>query len=314
MMVAKDNQPFKERYTIQDLEGLSGIQAHTIRIWEKRYDLLHPIRLGNNVRYYSHKNLQKLLNVAALYHQGFKISRIASLTEADLEETVRKEMLVDHQGDFAGHSLRMAMLNFDHALFDQTIHLLLAQKTFREVFRTVFLPFLNEIGLMWQTSVITVAHEHFLSNLLRQKILYQIDQLHAITVDPDQKVFVLFLPDCEVHELGLLYAQYELMLHGCRTIYLGQSVPLESLSDLQTAFPAIIFITSFTIHPQDDKVADYLKSVSKNLLRKGYDELWVSGRKIHNPNIRVKIKGIRYIMGADEFIESIRSLLSRLPS
>ncbi len=313
MRVAQDNQPFKERYTIQDLEGLSRIQAHTIRIWEKRYDLLHPIRLGNNVRYYSHKDLQKILNVAALYHQGFKISRIASLAEADLEETVRKEMLVDHQGDFAGHSLRMAMLNFDHALFDQTIHLLLAQKTFREVFRTVFLPFLNDVGLMWQTSVITVAHEHFLTNLLRQKILYQIDQLHAITVDPDQKIFVLFLPDCEVHELGLLYAQYELMLHGCRTIYLGQSVPLESLSDLQTAFPAIIFITAFTIHPQDDKVADYLKNVSKNLLRKGYDELWVSGRKIHNPNSRVKIKGIRYIMGADEFIESIRSLLS-LPS
>ena len=79
----------------------------------------------------------------------------------------------------------------------------------RDRFRTVFLPFLNDIGLMWQTSVITVAHEHFLSNLLRQKILYQIDQLHAITADPDQKVFVLFLPDCEVHEIGLLYAQYE---------------------------------------------------------------------------------------------------------
>lgn len=313
-MVAQDNHPFKERYTIQDLEGLSGIQAHTLRIWEKRFDLLHPMRSGNNVRYYSHKDLQKLLNIAALYHQGYKISRIASLTEADLEETVRKEMLVDYQGDYAGLSLRMAMLNYDHVLFDQTIHLLLAQKTFREVFRTVFLPFLNDIGLMWQTSVITVAHEHFLSNLLRQKILYQIDQLHAITVVPEQKVFVLFLPDNEVHELGLLYAQYELMLHGCRTIYLGQSVPLESLSDLQTSFPAIIFITSFTIHPQDDKVVDYLKSVSKNLLRKGCDELWVSGRKVQNPNAREKIKGIRYIKGADEFIESVRSLLSHLPA
>ena len=309
-IVTQEHQPFKERYTIQDLESLSGIQAHTLRIWEKRYDLLHPMRAGNNVRYYSHQDLRKLLNIAALYHQGHKISRIASLPEAELEETVRKEMLVDHRGDFAGHSLRMAMLNYDHALFDQTIHLLLSQKTFREVCRTVFLPFLNDIGLMWQTSVITVAHEHFLSNLLRQKILYQIDQLHAITADPDQKVFVLFLPDCEVHEIGLLYAQYELMLHGCRTIYLGQSVPLESLSDLQTAFPAIIFVTSFTIHPQDGQVVDYLKGVSKNLLRKGSDELWVSGRKIHNPENRGKIKGIRYILGADEFIESIRSLLS----
>lgn len=311
--MAQENKPFKERYTIHDLESLSGIQAHTLRIWEKRYDLLHPIRSGNNVRFYSHKDLQKLLNIAALYHQGHKISRIAALSDAELEETVRKEMLVDHEGDFAGHSLRMAMLNYDHALFDQTIHLLLAQKTFREVFRTVFLPFLNDIGLMWQTGVITVAHEHFLSNLLRQKILFQIDQLPAIPIDPDKKVFVLFLPDNEVHELGLLYAQYELMLYGCRTIYLGQSVPVESLSDLQNAFPAIFFITSFTIHPQDDKVVDYLKSISKNLLRNGKDELWVSGRKIHHPANREKIKGIRYIMGADELIETVRTLVTPVP-
>lgn len=312
--MTKENQPFKEQYTIHDLESLSGIHAHTLRIWEKRYDLLHPVRSGNNVRYYGHKDVQKLLNIAALYHQGYKISRIASLNVSDLEETVRKELLVEHQGDFAGHSLKMAMLNYDHALFDQTMHLLLAQKTFREVFRTVLLPFLNDIGLMWQTSVITVAHEHFLSNLMRQKILYQIDHLHAITAVQDQKVFVLFLPDGEVHEIGLLYAQYELMLHGCRTIFLGQSVPLESLSDLQTAFPAIIFITHFTIHPEDDKVGDYLKNVSKNLLRKGRDELWVSGQKVNNSENRGKIKGIKYILGADEFIESVRSLLSQPPA
>lgn len=301
----QQNQPFKDRYTIQDLDRLSDIQAHTLRIWEKRYDLLHPMRSGNNVRYYSHADLQKLLNIAALYHQGYKISRIASLSGTDLEETVRKEMLVDHKGDYAGHSLRLAMLNYDHALFDQTIHLLLSQKTFREVFRTVFLPFLNDIGLLWQTGVITIAHEHFLSNLLRQKILYQIDQLHTTLPNPDQKVFVLYLPDNEVHELGLLYAQYELILHGHRTIYLGQSVPLESLSDLQTVFPSIVFVTHLTLQPQDEKIVDYLKAASKNLLRKGKDEIWVSGRKIQNLKPRAKIQGIRYIMGADEFIDSI---------
>ncbi len=303
--MTQENQPFKERYTIHDLESLSGVQAHTLRIWEKRYDLLHPMRSGNNVRYYSHQDLLKLLNIATLYHQGYKISKIASLSEKHLEETVRQEMLVDQKGDYTGHSLRMAMMNYDHALFGQTIDLLLSQKTFREVFRTVFLPFLNDVGLMWQTGVITIAHEHFLSNLLRQKILYQIDQLNTPIHRPDQKLFVLFLPDSEVHELGLLYSQYELLLHGHRTIYLGQSVPVESLSDLKTVFPEIIFITSFTIHPPEEKIGEYLKNISKSLLRKGSDELWVSGRKIHNLKTRAKIQGIRYIMGPDEFIASI---------
>jgi MerR family transcriptional regulator, light-induced transcriptional regulator len=303
--VTQENLPFKERYTIQDLENLSGIQAHTLRIWEKRYDLLHPVRAGNNVRYYCHKELQKLLNIAALYHHDYKISKIAALSETELLDTVRQETLADLRGDYAGHSLKLAMLNYDQALFDQTVQNLLSQKSFRDCFRTVFLPFLNEIGLLWQTGVITIAHEHFLSNLLRQKILYQVDQLHTTQIRPDAKVFVLFLPLNEVHELGLLYSHYELLLHGHRSIYLGQSVPVEALADLQAGFPAITFITSCTIHPQDEKISAFLKDFSSNLLRKGKDELWVSGRKIQDPKTRTKLHGVRYILSPDEFLKAI---------
>jgi DNA-binding transcriptional MerR regulator len=303
--VSQENQPFKDRYTIQDLENLSGIQAHTLRIWEKRYDLLHPVRAGNNVRYYCHTELQKLLNIAALYHHDYKISKIAALSPAELTETVQKATLSDQTGDFAPHSLRMAMLTYDQALFDQTTQQLLSRKSFREVFRTVFLPFLNDIGVLWQTGVITIAHEHFLSNLLRQKILYQIDQLHATPARPDAKVFVLFLPVNEVHELGLLYSQYELLLHGHRTIYLGQSVPLESLRDLQTVFPSITFISACTTHPQDNKLVDYLKEVANDILRKGKDDLWISGRKIQAPENRPKLQGIKYLLSPEDFLKAL---------
>ena len=303
--MAQEHQPFKERYTIQDLENLSGIQAHTLRIWEKRYALLHPVRAGNNVRYYCHEELQKLLNIAALYHHHYKISKIAALSETELVDTVRKETLTDQRGDYASHTLKLAMLNYDQFLFDQTIQNLLSQKSFRDCFRTVLLPFLNEIGLLWQTGVITVAHEHFLSNLLRQKILYQVDQLHPKQISPDAKVFVLFLPLNEVHELGLLYSHYELLLHGHRSIYLGQSVPVEALQDLQTGFPAMTFITSFTILPQEEKIYDYLVDFSSHLLRKGKDELWVSGRKIQDPKTRAKVHGVRYFLSPEEFLKAI---------
>ncbi len=234
-----------------------------------------------------------------------RFQRLQPYLPPNWRKPFKKHCLRIKLDDFAAHSLRMAMINYDQALFDQTTQQLLSRKSFRDVFRTVFLPFLNDIGVLWQTGVITVAHEHFLSNLLRQKILAQIDQLHAIPARPDAKVFVLFLPVNEVHELGLLYSQYELLLHGHRTIYLGQSVPLESLCDLQAVFPSITFVASCTIHPLDDKLVDYLKEVANDILRKGKDELWVSGRKIHSLEIRPKLHGVKYLLSPEAFLSGL---------
>ena len=302
---SSQDQPFKERYTIQDLENLCGIQAHTLRIWEKRYDLLCPLRAGNNVRYYSHKDLQKILNVATLYHHGYKISKIAAMNETALLEAVRKESISDTTGDYALHHLKLAMLTFDEPLFNQIVQQLLSQKSFREVFTSVFLPLLIETGLMWQTNTITVAQEHFLSNLLRHKIMNQIGQLNAIPPSSSKKVYVLFLPSGEVHELGLLYSYYELILHGRRTIYLGQSVPMESLLDLRHYFPQIVFITSFTIQPQEENLKTYLAELTGTILRKGKDEVWISGRKIRSPHSRPKIQGVQYILKPEDLLKKL---------
>ena len=301
----QEHQPFKERYTIQDLENLSGIKAHTLRIWEKRYGLLNPARAGNNVRYYSPGDLKKLLNVAALYRHNYKISGIASLTLKQLTDAVRKETLQDFTDDFAIHALKLAMLTYNQPLFDQTFIKLLAQKPFGDIFRTVLLPVLNEIGLMWQTETLTIAHEHFLSNLIRQKILLQVEQLQTAPFPANAKVFVLFLPVNEVHELGLMYSHYEILLRRHRSIYLGQSVPIEALKDLQTVFPAITFVTAFTIRPSDENLIDYLKKVSQSLLRKGKDELWVSGRKIQSLSRKPKLEGIKYLPSPEAFLKAL---------
>ena len=304
-MAASVDQPFKDRYTIQDLENLSGIQAHTIRIWEKRYDLLHPLRAGNNVRFYSQEDLLKLLNISTLYKQRYKISRIASMNDDELLETIRKESIQGLSEDFASHSFKLAMLNYDQPLFDQTFKELSKHKSFREIFSSIFIPLLNEIGMMWQTDTITIAHEHFLSNLVRQKILLQVEQLQSAQTVPGARTFVLFLPANEVHELGLLYSHYEICSHRHQSIYLGQSVPEEALGNLQSVYPGITFVTSMTTHPTTENLEAFLANFSTTILRKGKDELWVSGRKIQNLAANTTHKGVRLIHHQNDFLKAL---------
>jgi hypothetical protein len=132
-----------------------------------------------------------------------------------------------------------------------------------------------------------------------------VEQLQTIPPSSGHKVYVLFLPSNEVHELGLLYSYYELLLHGRRCIYLGQSVPLDSLHDLKLHFQELVYITAFTIHPPDEKLKEYLEAISGSLLRKGKDQLWVSGRKIQSVTGRPKIQGIHYILSPEDFLRRL---------
>jgi DNA-binding transcriptional MerR regulator len=256
----------KTNFTIKDLENLSGIKAHTIRIWEKRYQLLTPERTSGNIRYYNTKNLQKLLNVSLLNKNNYKISKIAKLSEDSItllaKELANKNALIDD----SINSFKMAMFSFDQAMFNQAYNQLLINKTFRDVFKEVFIPFLEHIGLMWQTNTLTPAHEHFISNLISQKIQINTEKIQQNLLVDDSHVFVLFLPENEIHELGLMYLNYELSLRGKKTIYLGQSIPLNNLRTLISKFNKIEFITSFTVAPVESKVQKYLEEID-NLLK-----------------------------------------------
>lgn len=274
----------KVEFSIRDLENLTGIKAHTIRIWEKRYNLLSPNRSDTNIRNYSIGSFQKLLNISYLNNNGLKISKIASLKEEEIPIKVREIASRGNIEDHAVNALKVATLNFDQVLFYNTYNNLIENKTFRDIFYTVFLPLLESIGLLWQTNTITPAHEHFISIHIKQKILLNIEKLQSLEPKPSSKTFVLFLPDHEIHDIGLLYVNYELRSKGYHTIFLGESVPIESLTDLFEFFDDITFVTYFTVYPEEDNIASYLNNFSNLLLKDNNTKLLLLGQKLINYN------------------------------
>ena len=267
----------KQDFTIKDLENISGIKAHTIRIWEKRYNLLEPKRTDTNIRFYSNENLQKLLNIVLLNNNNFKISKIAKMSSEELVLQSREMAFDTAINDEAINSFKLSMFQFDKILFNNTYNKLLHKKTFREIFKDVFIPFLDHIGLLWQTDTLLPAHEHFISNLIAQKIQINTEKLQY-SISNSNKTYVLFLPENEIHELGLLYLNYELVLRGNHTIYLGQSLPLNNLDYFFKNGRDICFITSMTVMPYDSKTEDYFKEID-SILKNTNHQLIAIGRK-----------------------------------
>ncbi len=267
----------KSVFSIKDLENLSGIKAHTIRIWEKRYAILRPMRSDTNIRNYDLDNLQKLLNVVLLNSYGYKISRIAEHSSEKIELLVREIISEKSVKNHAINAFKMAMINFDQALFFNTYNNLLSEKSFREVFYEVVIPLMNEIGLLWQAGTITPAQEHFISFLIKQKLLLNTEKLQILEPTRTDKVFVLYLPENEIHELGLMYLNYEILLNGYKTIYLGESVPIDSLKDMKNYFDNIIYISYLTVQPTKDAIDDYLKEISTKIIDVN-TQIWMLGR------------------------------------
>ncbi|WP_282073061.1 MerR family transcriptional regulator [Polaribacter atrinae] len=265
-------------FTIKDLENISGIKAHTIRIWEKRYNLLEPKRTETNIRFYSNENLQKLLNIVLLNNNDFKISKIAKMSDEELILQTRALAFAASLNDEAINSLKLSMFQFDKIMFNNVYHKLLEEKTFQEIFKDVFVPFLNDVGLLWQTDTLKPANEHFISNLIVQKILINTEKLQ-FNITNTTKTYVLFLPENEIHEIGLLYLNYELVLRGFHTVYLGQSLPLNNLDYFLESNNEICFITSLTIKPYDDKVEEYFREIEA-MLGKSDKTFIATGRKV----------------------------------
>ncbi|OOG76120.1 MerR family transcriptional regulator [Flavobacterium sp. A45] len=267
----------KNVFSIKDLENLSGVKAHTIRIWEKRYNVLQPMRTDTNIRLYSLPSLQKLLNITLLHDYGYKISKIATFNEEKIVEMIREIVSKKNAKNHAVNAFKMAMMNFDQDLFSNTYNWLLEEKTFKEIFNQVFIPLMEEIGLLWQTDTITPAHEHFISCLLLKKILVNIEKIEADKPINTDKVYVLSLPLNEIHELGLVYLHYEIVSRGYRVVYLGESMPLNYLKDLKKHFNSIIFLSYFTIQPDREYVNDYVQTMGEELLGDG-SQIWLIGK------------------------------------
>jgi DNA-binding transcriptional MerR regulator len=268
-------------FSIKDLENLSGIKAHTIRIWEKRYNVLEPMRTETNIRSYDLINLQKLLNITLLHQYGYKISVISKLPPKRIPELVNEIVSEKSAKTHAISAFKMAMINFDQRLFITTYNRLLSEKTFSEVFYDVLIPLINEIGLLWQTDTINPSHEHFISYLIKHKLIANIEKIQALEPTKTDKIFVLYLPDNEIHELGLLYVNYELMLKGYKTIYLGQSIPLNNLLDIKKYYSDIVYVCYATVEPNKSYITNYVTEIQKQILDNN-TKLWLIGRQTEN--------------------------------
>ena len=277
-MVIEHMERVKSTFSIKNLENLSGIKAHTLRIWEKRYNLLEPERTDTNIRRYSLDSLRKLLNVTLLYNHGFKISKIASLDGSEIPKLVRSIALKANSEQVSINAFKLAMINFDYELFDTNYEEILQHHNFEYLFMNIFMPLMKELGILWQTGAISPSHEHFITNLVKQKIHLQTEYLQKNKFDHNNHpIFVLFLPENEIHELGILYLNYLILSKGYRTIFLGQSLQTSSLQTLYSYETKYYFVSYITVEPSKDEIMPYLQNFYNKILDKQDSKLILFG-------------------------------------
>ena len=276
-MIFEHMERVKSTFSIKNLENLSGIKAHTLRIWEKRYNLLEPERTDTNIRRYSLDSLRKLLNVTLLYNHGFKISKIASLDDSDIPKLVRSIALKANSEQVSINAFKLAMINFDYELFDTNYEEILQHHNFEYLFMNIFMPLMKELGILWQTGAISPSHEHFITNLVKQKIHLQTEYLQKNKFEPNHPIFVLFLPENEIHELGILYLNYLILSKGYRTIFLGQSLQTSSLQTLYSYETKYYFVSYITVEPSKDEIMPYLQTFYNKILDKQDSKLILFG-------------------------------------
>jgi DNA-binding transcriptional MerR regulator len=232
-------------YSIKDLEKLSGIKAHTLRIWEKRYNLVEPKRTNTNIRYYDDEDLKRILNVALLNRNGIKISHIAELDETQItgriSDLAKEHPETTNQID----NLVMSMIELDEKKFEKIISKSTIVKGFEDTILHLVYPFFEKIGILWQTGVVNPAQEHFVSNLIRQKLIAAIDKLGENEKSNAHR-FIMYLPEGEMHEISLLFYYYLAKKRGHKVVYLGQSVPFRDLSTVAHIKPCDYILTTFS--------------------------------------------------------------------
>lgn len=256
--------PYLMRFQIRDLEQFTGVKAHTIRVWERRYGLLKPDRTDTNIRTYDVDELKTILNVAYLNQRGLKISKLAAMAVEERERKVQELAAQESSPDGALNTLVMAMLSFDEELFERSCDEHERLHGFRSLVEGVLAKLLERIGLLWQSSAICPSQEHFVSNLVRQRIIVATSKVPKVA--SGGPLNVLYLPEDEIHELGLLYVHYLLRAQGQRTVYLGQSVPSGDLMQVASLYDGPIrFVSLFVVRPAPDEAPAYLKALRESM-------------------------------------------------
>ncbi|MEZ5083965.1 MAG: MerR family transcriptional regulator [Bacteroidales bacterium] len=249
-------------YSIKDLENFTGIKAHTIRIWEKRYNVVEPKRTETNIRYYDDEDLKKLLNVSILNRHGYKISNIVEFSNSSITDKILNLAQSNSNAESQIENLVVSMIEMDENKFDKIFNTSIINLGFEETILKLIYPFFEKIGILWQLGTINPAQEHFISNLIRQKLIVAIDGL-VTNVNQKSKCFVLYLPEGEFHELGLIFYQYLIKKRNHKLYYLGQTVPVEALKEVLMLKEVDYLFTSIITPMNDDKMECHFNELLK---------------------------------------------------
>ncbi|MCK5028535.1 MAG: MerR family transcriptional regulator [Bacteroidales bacterium] len=268
-------------YSIKELENLSGIKAHTIRIWEKRYSIIKPARTDTNIRHYCDSDLKRLLNIAILNRVGIRISDISKLSDSEITDKVMSVSADSTSSESNIESLIIAMVEMDEYKFDKILSRYIMHEGFENTVVKVIFPFFEKIGLLWQTGSINPAHEHFVSNLFRQKLMVAIDNI-VVSNSQTARKFVMFLPEGEYHELALLFYNYLIKKSGQLVYYLGSSMPLNDVLETSKMVNPDYLFTSLTSSLNMNEVSIYLKKLSESF---PFQKIYVTGLQIKENNI-----------------------------
>lgn len=249
-------------YSIKDLERISGVKAHTIRIWEKRYGIVEPKRTESNIRYYCDHDVKKLMNVAILLNHGYKISKLAGLDCSEISKKVLEVSMVANGNDSQIENLVVAMIELDESRFEKLLNQSIIKDGFENTVFKVLYPFFERIGVLWQAGSINPAHEHFITNLVKQKIYVAIDSI-PVPAGAEVRKFLLFLPEWDLHELGLLVYDYILKSRGYKVVYLGSNVPEEDVYSVADFLKPDYLLTAFANAIKPEKLESYINRVAR---------------------------------------------------
>lgn len=276
------------KYSIKDLERLTGVKAHTIRIWEQRYSLLVPDRTDTNIRLYNDKELMVLLNISLLIKHGGKISHIAKLRNEEIieriQEMVQQPRSTSEFFDAQTDSLIKSMIDLNEVQFEKVISTSSLKYGFEQTMLNILIPFLQKIGIMWRVGESNIFQEHFVTNIIRKKILAAVDG-YSVDSNPGADDYLLYLPEGELHEIGLLFSNYILKVRGKRVIYLGQMVPMDDVISYCNKYTPKFVLTFFTAAYSLDSIYSYLDELS---LQIGDTNILLAGAQTRDITIRWK--------------------------
>ncbi len=254
-------------YSIKDLENISGIKAHTLRIWEVRYNILTPLRTDTNIRLYSNSDMLKLLNVSLLNNNGVKISKIAKLSNEQISNKTSEILSEEHSFNNQIENLVMAMVEMDEQRFESIVSNNILKFGIEDTLTNIMYPFLIKVGVLWRTNSIYPGQEHFITHLIRQKLISAIDG-QVVKLKDNGTKYMLYLPENELHEISLLYYNFLIRKANHKTIYLGQSVPFEDAVRVANDSNCSYVISILTSGIKPKKVSEYVQTLSKELPHK----------------------------------------------